>query len=210
MAEGIFSQEPGWNVKASAAKVSLRCVKFLEWLGSLVPSLGHWYAKLFYGRMIAAERRAAGLQPGAKVLHIGSGRLPMTALTLAAQGFAVTALDNDPAAVGQSRRVLRQCGLQHQVQVVQADGSWCDCSDYDAVWISFHVIPKQGILQQVLQSLRPNSCVIYRNPRGWLRRFYPSVAAAQLNPDCCLEGCLQQNLGKESIILRKGDVPCKH
>lgn len=206
MAEGLLSKDK----TDLAVQLSLLFVVVFEWLGTRLPLLGHIYERVFYREMIVAECRAAGLKPGARVLHIGSGRLPMTAMALAAMGMEVVGVDNDRDAVRISQNVLKQCSARKRISIQHADGIHWDCSQYDAVWISFHVLPKHLIVHQVLQSLGSNGCVIYRNPRGWLKHLYPSVVLSGKNQDCCQQGCLRQTLGKESVILRKGDIACKH
>ena len=179
--------------------MSLSVVKTLEALGTRIHSLAHAYERCFYQKMIATECREASLEPGMRVLHIGSGRLPMTASALASWGLKVDALDNDAEAAAAGAKVLASRPHGKGVNTIVADGREWNFSEYDAVWISFHVFPKEPILQRILEEARPGTVVVYREPCRWLQKVYPATAIHRLYEERRISQCL----GKESVVLRK-------
>jgi protein-L-isoaspartate O-methyltransferase len=100
----------------------------IEHLGSRSHRRGKWYRDGFYHRLMEREVKLACLKPGARVLHIGCGHLPMTALHLAGMGFSVEAIDCDPAAVRSARQMVRRHSQDERITVSEADGRDIDCS----------------------------------------------------------------------------------
>ncbi|MDO9574200.1 MAG: hypothetical protein Q7I94_04315 [Candidatus Contubernalis sp.] len=129
--------------RAFILKLFTVSVGILEHLGSRYTLLGKLYSIFFYRKMVTAEAESAGLKPGMKVLHIGSGPLPMTAISLGRAGCSVTAVDSDVKAVQAASMMVKRAGMENQINVKEAHGQDLNCSSYDAVWISLHVFPKK-------------------------------------------------------------------
>lgn len=68
------------------------------------------YRPAFAPRLVARAAVLAGLAPGDAVLDLGTGT-GMLAIPFAAQGFAVTGMDPDPAMLGQARRAADEAGV---------------------------------------------------------------------------------------------------
>lgn len=177
-----------------------KIVVFLEELCCRHIGFGKIYHRLFYHRMIAREAQLVGLQPGERVLHIGGGCFPFTAIYLALRGHKVQAIDVDTRAVRKARTVVEKWGLREHIEVLEADGLDVSGEGFDVVWISLHVHPKEEIIKKLLSTLPSSGRIIYRNPRGVLRRFYPVVKPEQIlkKGDYHLA---DQIIQKESIVI---------
>ena len=136
-----------------------------------------WYEKSFYRDVVEREESMAELPQQAHVLHIGAGRYPFTALILARKGHKVMGIDHDADAVESARRIVRAEGLDSCVKILHRDGTDVDCRDYDAVWVSFHVHPRDVILERCSQTLSEGSTLIARIPSGLGRLAYGSCKA---------------------------------
>ena len=176
-------------------------LKGFEKMGSWVV-FGKLYNYIFYRKMIFKEIAAAELKPGAKVLHVGSGPLPLTSICLADSGFVVDAIDNDSAVVCTAIKTTKKFALDKTIKFKETDGTEINCLKYDAVWISFIVQPKEEVIKKVLSTLKDGGKVIYRNPRSWLTLFYPQANPREL---ASLHHYIKVNqiLGKESVIITK-------
>lgn len=177
-------------------------LNWIEHLGSRGHRRGRWYHDRYYRRLVEREVKLASLKPGAKILHIGCGPLPMTALDLAGMGFRVEAIDYDSAAVRAARQMVRRRSQDERITVTEADGSDIDCSPFNAVWISLVVGDKRRIVAQVLQTLRPGARVLYRNYCGPLTLLYPRLDPGDLGLEC-EHHRVTHTLGKETIIVRR-------
>ena len=177
-------------------------LKFFEYLGSRWPGLGRLYGRLFYGPMVRREVELAGVDARDRILHLGCGPLPLTAMALAEAGFRVDAVDKDPDAASSAVRAVSKNGLDRSISIICADGREVDYSAYDAVWVSFHVYPRRECLERILATLNGGSRVIYRNPRGWRKQFYSHVEPASLGGagGVC---STRQALAKETVMMQK-------
>lgn len=179
----------------------VRLVKQCEYSSGRSSNFGRVYGKLFYQRMVAREIQHSGLlelnSERKRVLHVGCGPMPYTALALAAHGMQVTAVDNDPHAVEQARRVIAQAGLEERITVELKDACSIDPREYDGVWLSLHVYPRGRVISSYLETMRKDSVLVYRNPRNaLLKRWYPRCCP----PWSCTR--VPQPFGKESVIMQ--------
>lgn len=142
-----------------------KITKKIEDIGSRWPALGHLYSTYLYTDVVEREVELAGLKPGSSILHIGCGSLPFTALALAGKGYAVAAVDNDPASIASARRFIDYHKPDADITFIQDDGASVDPSLYDAIWVSLNVAPKGKVLKNLLTRMQEGAAIIYRNPR---------------------------------------------
>ncbi len=150
-----------------------------RWAGS--PALLSLYA-LPYRRLVRRELALAGMGPGARILHIGCGSLPFTAILAARLGGEVTAIDRDPASVAGARRAL--AGLEapdpaaRRVCVLQADAACDTLPPADVVLVALQAAPKRGVLANLLGQL-PGARAVFRLPRPALEPEYGTLDAPE-------------------------------
>lgn len=176
-------------------------LKACEHLGSRWHAFSRLYRNVFYRPMVAKEIKLADVEMGSRILHLGCGPLPLTALSLAEAGFQVDAIDRDPRAVESATRVVRANGLQRRIRVIRADGRGIDCQFYDAVWVSFHVSPRRQCLERILSTLKKGGKVVYRNPSGWRTRYYSHVDPQHLGHAELRS--TRQAFSKETVMIQK-------
>ncbi|UNC93010.1 flippase-like domain-containing protein [Candidatus Contubernalis alkaliaceticus] len=205
--EKLSNLLPLWYFKYPRAfilKLFTISVGIFEHLGSKYSFLGKLYGIFFYRTMITTEAEAAGLKPGMKVLHIGSGPLPMTAISLGRAGCSVTAVDSDVKAVKAASIMVKRAGMENQINVKEAHGQDLNCSSYDAVWISLHVFPKKKVILHSYKTLKDGGVLIYRNPGGWLKFLYPRLEPEEVDSSHQHQHHkLAQPMGKTTVILKK-------
>ncbi len=143
-----------------------RLTKSMESLFSRLPGIGHLYATRLYSSVVDSEIGLADVQDGSRILHVGCGALPYTALHLARRGFSVTAMDSDHSALLAAERYVRHHSPDADITFENLNGANCDPSDYDAVWVSLNVAPKETVLLHLLGRMRNGAKLIYRNPRS--------------------------------------------
>ncbi len=179
----------------------LAAVKILEILCVKINAFGKFYCQVFYQKMIDKESEIAGITPDMKILHIGSGPFPMTALCLVQNGHWVEAVDNSEEIVRISLEVVAKFGLGDRIMIRQADGLEVDCNEFDVVWVSLHIFPKDKVLLHSLNTLKDGGKVVYRNPRGLLARIYPNLQPLQIAPNCEYQK-VKVSFGKEIIMIK--------
>lgn len=171
-----------------------KMIKSIEKLGCRFKKFGSIYHKVFYEDVIEKELELAELKSDADIIVVGCGPFPMTVQNLAEKGFNVTGLDRDPSAIRHSKEMLAD------VEFILDDGRNIDYSDYDAVWIPFHVEPKDDILCNIFKEIKLGGKVVYRVPKNHLKCFYRSVDPSAYTKKHC---CVDQSMGKRSIVAVK-------
>ncbi len=150
----------------------------LEHLNGRWPQLARRYGRRFYERMVRNEAALAGVKPGDRVLHVGCGPFPFTALTLAQLGCSVVGVDRDPGAAAAARRVVKAMGFEGTITIRHAHGENIACSDYDAVWVSLHVWPRAAVLANCFTDLRVGARAVVRDAAGPLKLLYRQLSLA--------------------------------
>ncbi|MCK8825984.1 nicotianamine synthase family protein [Fuchsiella alkaliacetigena] len=194
LANNIFSKSVVKLIKGA-----LKVVKSFEFLGSKWRFFGQVYQRLFYKSLVEKEIKAAGLKEGMKILHIGSGPLPMTAISLAEQGYQVQGVDNDSQAITVASNLVKELELDDKVSFNRTEGVEVDTSVFDAIWLSLHVHPKDKVLKEIIVDLKAGQRIVYRNPRGILSLAYPRLEPETLTN--LPHQRIKQTFGKESVVI---------
>lgn len=181
----------------------LGAVKNIENIGAASPMFARFYSRLFYRKMVSREIALSEITPGMRVLHVGCGPFPMTAMMLARFGARVTAADINPNALVPASRVLERNGLSSGIRLVSGCGCSLDYSGYQAVWISLHVQPMQKVIMRALDNTPQESVVVFRGPAGILTHFYDQTDELRIGK-AVRRREVSQPFGKKSILLKKG------
>jgi GNAT superfamily N-acetyltransferase len=146
----------------------------------------------FYDRFDDLVRREQALLPinrMDRVLSIGSGPLPLTAMLLHLRTrAAIDCLARDPGAVALSRQVLEKCGLSGPVRILDGTRLEHDLSRYNAVIVEALAKPKKNLLKLLRKRCSRGCQVLYRTAHG-LRRLLLHDAA----PDADFPGFYVKN-----------------
>ncbi|WP_145601861.1 nicotianamine synthase family protein [Yersinia frederiksenii] len=112
------------------------------------------------------EIAEAGIKPGERVLLVGSGALPTTALVLVARLTAtVFCYDCDPVAQRFARRLTRHLGLTQQMPCIN-DLNDLTARDIDHIIIASLVANKQVLLPRLQPLLPPRGKLLVRYGNG--------------------------------------------
>lgn len=151
---------PGWD------KLKLAYYRHREKIWALHPKLSG-KIESYYQQLIISEGKAAGIDSSSKVILIGAGATPYTAVALAREfGCSATGIDKDPIAAMMARLYLRSKARGLDVKVRNGNGRKFDVQSFDVVAIALHAKPKGEILKHLANSPNKNLRVILRNPRG--------------------------------------------
>lgn len=125
----------------------------------------------------------AGDKPG-KLLFIGSGPMPITALCLQHRlGIQIDCLERFEDAVTESRLVMQKLNMEGAINIIQGYGEDFDVSEYDAILVALLAKPKRIILENILKTARDDVRVICRTSDGTRCAFYEPTARDAIPPD---------------------------
>jgi hypothetical protein len=130
-----------------------------------------------YEELARREVALAGIGPGDRVLFVGSGPFPITAIEYCRQtGCRADCADFVPEAIATSREVLRRLSLDGRIRCHQARGEELPASEYSVVLVGVLARPKREIFRN-LEATAPAGCrIIARTTFGLRQLIYPAIA----------------------------------
>ncbi|MBK5936515.1 methyltransferase domain-containing protein [Halorhodospira halophila] len=166
-------------------------VAALERWSARWPLLFHLYAWP-YRRLVARELRLAGVVPGERLLHVGCGALPFTAVLAARLGGArVIAVDRSAAAVAGAQAVVAHLGLAGEgpgrVRVLCADAAADALPEVDVALIALQACPRTSILANIRRQRAP-ARILFRLPRPGLEGQYGAAPDGETAAGSCRHG----------------------
>ncbi|MCP1106489.1 nicotianamine synthase [Serratia nevei] len=119
-----------------------------------------------FDNALQLEIAAADIKPAERVLLVGSGALPTTALALVARlSASVICYDCDPAAQRSARRLTRHLELTRQIRCIDELNDLTE-RDLDHIIIASLVADKQTLLTQLRPLLPPRGKLLLRYGNG--------------------------------------------
>ncbi|MEW9094201.1 MAG: class I SAM-dependent methyltransferase [Clostridiaceae bacterium] len=180
-------------------KVIPQFTKNLEKVSSFFPSLIHFY-RMYYKKVVEREVELGNITKEDKVLCIGGGAFPSTAIELAEQtGAEVCVIDCDPEAVKCARRVVCKLRMNKKIKILQGMGQEIDPSDFSVIHMALQVFPRDKVLNTLLQRAERGCRILVRSPKDKLKSFYSAIPE-----DCNCHSCkhiTQENSNMKATLL---------
>ncbi|MGI6423989.1 MAG: nicotianamine synthase family protein [Tepidanaerobacteraceae bacterium] len=131
---------------------------------------------IYYKNIVKNEVKLAGIKNSDKVLCIGGGPIPSTAIEVANLTDAqVHVIDMDGNAVQCARNLVKRLGLHHKIVVDQGRGEEVDITPYNVIHVALQVTPKEDVLEHIWSNSKVGDRIIVRMPKKGLRPFYSNV-----------------------------------
>ncbi len=126
-----------------------------------------------YNDVVSREIELAGITSTDRVLNIGCGGIPFTAIIInRLTGARVYAVDRDNEAVEVAKRCIKSCGLENGVTAACIDGTAKIPFDYDVALVALQAEPKKAIFENLISQGSPGARLIFRRPRKELAHQY--------------------------------------
>ncbi|MSR68450.1 hypothetical protein EXS66_01530 [Candidatus Saccharibacteria bacterium] len=126
------------------------------------------------------ESLEAGFTPESKVIFIGGGPFPETAIAYSKQNNCkITILDNNAEAVVLSTKIISELRLDKTISIRYSDAKEYDFSGYTHIVVAALARPKPPILRQICDTMRIDAVVVCRSVEG-LRVFIYEPANDEL------------------------------
>lgn len=126
-----------------------------------------------YMRVVQNEIDLAHITAADRVLNIGCGAIPFTAILIARlTGAQVVAVDRDPQAAQLAQNCVQKTGLGHLIQIVHGDGSQRMPERFDVAVIALQAEPRAQILSSLFSSGQEGRRIVTRLPSEPFRNQY--------------------------------------
>lgn len=133
--------------------------------------------RIYYRNIVKNEVKLAGIRSCDKILCIGGGPIPCTAIEMANQTRAkVHVIDLDCNAVECARRIVSRLGLEDQIVVEQGKGEKVDVEPYNVFHVALQVSPKEEVLDHLWSNSKAGDRILVRMPKKELRAYYSNVS----------------------------------
>lgn len=144
---------------------------------------------VYYKRLVREEVDISEIKKEDRVLCIGGGSVPCTALEIHRQtGARVDIIDIDGSAVLNSRKLIERLGLEGKIRVSKDFGQTVNMREYNVVHIALQVTCKDEVLDNIFKNSGENTRVLMRMPKKSLKCFYCNVHSKfSNNLDLCVE-----------------------
>lgn len=132
-------------------------------------------------RLLQTESTLAGIRPSDKILFIGSGPFPISAILLSQLNSAkVDCYDKSTDACRISQRVVDKLGLSDRITVLNSSGEDGSVYGYDVIIVALLAQPKSRIMDNIWFHAPGNVRVICRNSEGDRIFFYKGISPQSL------------------------------
>ncbi|MDF0589767.1 methyltransferase domain-containing protein [Candidatus Methanocrinis natronophilus] len=129
-----------------------------------------------YREVVAREISLANIRSGERVLNVGCGAVPFTAIHIARLTQArVLALDRDPDVVRSARACIRRMNLEDRIEVELGDASENVPEDFDAAIVALQAEPKYEIFKKLQERCGSRTPLIFRAPSPSFKDRYDSL-----------------------------------
>ena len=131
----------------------------------------------YYKDIVKKEIRLAKIKSIDKVLIIGGGAVPCTAINIASTTDArVDVIDIDEEAVKSSKELIQRLGLEDRIKIYLKDAKNIDVKNYDVIHIALLVTPKEEIVNNIWNRCSKGTRMLIRQPKKFLKIFYSNLS----------------------------------
>lgn len=150
--------------------------------------------EIYYRNIVRDEIELAEIKSNDKILCIGGGSIPCTAMEIANHTKAkVDVIDIDSKAVYISKAVVKRMGFGNQIQIKKAKGEDIDVEDYNVIHIALQVTPKEEVVKNIWDRSKLGTKIVVRMPKPGLRVFYSNLSEKLSN---------RSNIKSDKVYLR--------
>lgn len=147
----------------------------MEYIVEKIPWIYRFF-ETYYENIIENEIRLADIKEDDRVLCIGGGPCPCTAIELHRMtGAHVSVIDNDKEVINSAIKNIERLNLSDFISVELADGSSICPKDFSVVHIALQVSPKNTVFNEIVNGSCPGTKVMVRISNENFSKLYSPV-----------------------------------
>ncbi|MBS3976887.1 MAG: hypothetical protein KGZ75_09230 [Syntrophomonadaceae bacterium] len=118
---------------------------------------------LYYKKRVSMELEAAYVRKSDKVLCIGGGPCPLTAVYIHKfTGADVTVIDNKLDAVQKGNQFLNKFNLCPAITFIHSEGEKVELDGFSLVHVALQVTPREKVIRHIQKHAAPHAQIIVR------------------------------------------------
>jgi hypothetical protein len=128
---------------------------------------------VYYDSLVKQEISLAKIQRYHKVICVGGGSVPMTAIKIhELTGAMVDVIDIDDQAVSNAKTLIQRLGLSEFIRIYHSSGDSFDYKFYDVIHLAMQLQDKDRILATILLDQTNQIKIIHRLPKKTIAKQY--------------------------------------
>lgn len=162
-------------------KLIVNVTQKLEHIVGIVPWT-YGFFKSYYFKIVDNEIKLANIKPTDRILCIGGGPCPCTAIELHRRtGAKVCVIDNDKEVIDIAVKNIARLKLSDYISVSYQDGTKINVDDFSIVHIALQVNPKNLVFQRVVDRSAPGTKVLVRVSNNKFSKLYSLMKTECIN-----------------------------
>lgn len=155
----------------------------MEYIVEEIPWLYKFFQR-YYDKVVENEIKLANIKATDKILCIGGGPCPCTAIELHRKtGANVCVIDNDKEVICSAIKNIDKLDLSDFISVEFLDGAEIDAHDFSVVHIALQVNPKATVFQRIVNSSRPGTKIMVRMANERFSKLYSMMKSEYIKID---------------------------
>jgi hypothetical protein len=135
----------------------------------------------YYKNMVQNETALAGIGAKDKILCIGGGCCPFSAILFhRLTGAKVTVVERCEHCIKGAQKVVNRLGLGDYITVIHHDGCPENIKEFSVVHLALQVNPIQQVFADVESRMKPGAKLLIRQPKKGLCCLYSKFSKASL------------------------------
>lgn len=155
-----------------------RNTNFFERILVRIPPFSHLYCS-FYRKTVEEEGIFADIDSDDRLLFIGGGAIPYSALILAKKAKHVTVVDCDSFSATLAQGLIKRLGVRN-ITVACERGENLNLQEHSIIFIPLQAEPKQRILQNVKSKCKLGTKILMRIPKKSFSGVYTTLESIKL------------------------------
>ncbi|MCL2170522.1 MAG: hypothetical protein FWB71_00095 [Defluviitaleaceae bacterium] len=131
-------------------------------------------AARYYTKIIQKEISLAGITENDRILCIGGGICPFSAIMLhQATGARVTVIDNQSACIPHARKVIKRLGISESVHVMCQDGCCANLSleNFNIIHFAVQITPMESVFANAERLALAGTKFLVRQPKNSVNKL---------------------------------------
>lgn len=126
----------------------------------------------YYERLVDKEIKLAGITEKDKILCIGGGPFPITAINLAEKtGASITVVDKDERALKKAKRLIKGSSIENKIHFKLQNGQDIDPNEYTVIHVARQVEPQVHVVRELVSKAKRPIRLIVRCYKDYMKDY---------------------------------------